>query len=99
MRSLRLNTTTIDDAENVLQNNSEVSDSLTEFEKEVYDFIKGRGEMLTSNIPMRMSGAIPNLKNKGAIEVFKKRTSRWTSHKKRKFVRIEGSGNGSQERT
>ncbi len=94
MRSLRLNTTTIDDKEDILQNNSEASDSLTEFEKEVYDFIKKRGEMLTSNIPTRMSGAIPNLKNKGAIEVFKKRTSRWAP-KKRKFVRIKGSENDS----
>ena len=67
---------------------------LTEFEKEVYDFIKGHGVILTSNMPPGMSGVIPNLKNKGVIEVFKKRTSRWAS-KKRKFVRIKGSTNGS----
>ena len=71
---------------------------LTEFEKEVHDFIEGRGEILTSNMPTRMSGAIPSLKNKGVIEVFKKSTSRWTS-KKRKFVRIRGSRNGSEEET
>ena len=71
---------------------------LTEFEKEVYDFIKGHAEILTSNIPTRMSGAIPSLKNKGVIEVFKKGTSRWTS-KKRKFARIKGSRNDSEAET
>ena len=73
-----------------------MSASLTEFQKEVYDFIKERGEVLTSNIPARMNGAIPSLKNKGVIEVFKKRTCRWAS-RKRKFVRIRGSENGSWE--
>ena len=71
---------------------------LTKFEKEVHDFIKRREEVLTSNIPTRMRGAIPSLNNKGVIEVFKKSTSRWTS-KKRKFVRIRGSRNGSEEET
>jgi hypothetical protein len=67
-----------------------MSKNLTEFENKVYDFIKERGELLTSNIPPRMSGAIPNLKNKGLIEVYKKTTSRWTS-KRRKFIRIKES--------
>jgi uncharacterized membrane protein len=56
---------------------------LTEFEKTVYDFIKGHGEILTSNIPTRISGAIPSLENKGVIEVFKKNTSSWISKKKK----------------
>jgi hypothetical protein len=94
MRSWRSNTVTLYDEENVLQGTSEMSDKLTEFEKEVYDFIKGRGEILTSNMPTRMNGAIPNLKKTGVIEVFKKSTSRWAS-KKRKFVRIRDSRNGS----
>lgn len=94
MRSFRLNMAIIHDEGNVLQGNLEVSNNLTEFEKEVYDFIKERGEMLTSNLPMRMSGAIPNLKNKRVIEVFKKKTSRWTS-RKRKFVRVKGSRSGT----
>jgi len=94
MRSLRLNTATIQDEENALRSILEMSDKLTGFEKEVYDFIKGHGEILTSNMPIRMSGAIPNLKNMRVIEVFKKRTSRWAS-KKRKFVRISGSKSGS----
>lgn len=94
MRSLRSNTATLHDEENIPRNVSEMSDELTKFEKEICDFIEGRGEILTSNMPIRMSGAIPSLKNKGVIEVFKKSTSRWAS-KKRKFVRIRGSRNGS----
>lgn len=94
MKSLISNAATLHDRGSVLQGISEASHKLTGFEKEVYDFIKGRGEILTSNMPIRMSGAIPNLKNKGVIEVFKKRTSRWAS-KKRKFVRIRGSRSGS----
>jgi hypothetical protein len=62
--------------------------NLTDFEKEVYKFVSKHGEMLTTSIPKRMSGVIPNLKNKGVIEVYKKTTSRWTS-RKRKFVRIK----------
>lgn len=71
-----------------------MSDKLTEFEKEVSDFIKARGEILTSDMPTRMSGAIPNLKNKGMIKVFRKLTSRWAS-KKRTFV----SASASEEAT
>ncbi|UCH32203.1 MAG: hypothetical protein JSV05_02095 [Candidatus Bathyarchaeota archaeon] len=84
----------VPDKEDAPQGVSEMVNKLTEFEKEVYDFIKGRGTILTSNMPLGMSGVIPNLKNKGVIEVFKERTSRWAS-KKRKFVRIKGSTNGS----
>lgn len=79
---------------NVQESASGMSDRLTDFEKEVYDFIKGRGELLTSNMPTRMSGTIPSLKNKGVVEVFKKSTSRWAS-RKRRFVRTKGSKNGS----
>jgi len=64
-----------------------LSKELTDFEREVYRFIKRRGELLTTNIPVRMMGSIPNLKNKGLIDVFKRRTSPWGS-KKRKFVRV-----------
>lgn len=42
--------------------------------------------MLTTSIPTRMMGVIPMLRNKGLVEVFKKRTSEW-SLKKRKFVK------------
>lgn len=90
MRSWRSNIATLHDEDNVLQSVSEMSDKLTEFEKEVYDFIKGHREILISNMPARMNGAIPNLKNKGLIEVYKKITSRWAS-KKRKFVKASRS--------
>jgi hypothetical protein len=64
-----------------------MSKGLTEFEKVVYSFIEERGELLTSNIPRKMMGAVPHLKNKGLVEVYKKTTTRWGS-KKRKFVRV-----------
>ena len=62
-------------------------DRLTDFEEEVYLFIKDHGEVLISNLPDRMMGAIPNLKNKGLIEINKKRVIPWAS-KKRKYVRV-----------
>ena len=65
-----------------------MSKELTEFEKDVYEFIRKRGELLTTNIPVKMIGAIPNLKNKGLVEVFKKRTSSLSS-KKRKYVKAK----------
>jgi hypothetical protein len=67
-----------------------LSKKLTEFEKDVYDFIRKRGELLTTDIPARMMGAIPNLKNKGLLKVFKKGTSPWSS-KKRKFVKAKNN--------
>lgn len=63
-----------------------MSMELTDFEREVYEFIRKHGALLTTNIPAKMRGAIPNLKNKGLVEVFKRRTSLWSS-KKRKFVK------------
>lgn len=64
-----------------------LSKGLTEFEKEVHRFIKERGELLTSNIPQKMMGAVPHLKNRRLVEVYKKLTTPWGS-KKRKFVRV-----------
>jgi hypothetical protein len=69
-----------------------LSKELTAFEREVYTFIKKRGEILTTNMPVRMRGAVPNLRNKGLVEVFKRRTSPWGS-KKKKFVKVK-EGNG-----
>ena len=63
-----------------------LAEELTDFEKKVYDFIKQSREVQTTNIPPRMRGAVSSLKNKGLIEVYKKRTSLWKS-RKRKFVR------------
>jgi len=65
----------------------ELSKGLTEFEKKVYNFVKERGEVLICNIPSRMMGAVPDLKNRGLVEVYKKLTTPWAS-KKRKFVRV-----------
>ncbi len=63
-----------------------MSRKLTEFEKKVYDFIKEHDEMIVSNVPKNMSGAIPNLITAGLIESFRKPTSPWAS-KKKTFVK------------
>jgi len=67
-------------------------EDLTAFERRVYEFIKGSGELLTTNVPSRMRGAVPNLVDKGLVEVYKRRTSLWSS-KKRKFLRVKGHSN------
>jgi len=64
-----------------------LSRKLTEFEKKVYDFIKEHNEMIVSNVPKNMSGAIPNLITAGLIESFRKPTSPWAS-KKKTFVKV-----------
>ncbi len=60
---------------------------LTEFEKKVFDSIKSQGEILISDLPMRMLGAIPKLKNIGLIETHRKPTTPWAS-KKHTFVKV-----------
>ncbi|OYT50029.1 hypothetical protein B6U79_00555 [Candidatus Bathyarchaeota archaeon ex4484_231] len=60
--------------------------SLTAVEKEVYDLIRRSGEVLTTEVPAKMRGAIPHLIRKRLVEVYKKPTNPWTS-KKRKFLR------------
>ena len=64
-----------------------LSKSLTAFERKVYDFLKEQGEVLISDLSHRMRGAVPNLKNKGLVKVYKKRVVPWASRKK-KFARI-----------
>ena len=59
---------------------------LTDFEKEVYNFIRIKGESRISNIPKNMWGAIPKLKNAGLIKTYKKPTASWSS-KKHTFVK------------
>lgn len=62
---------------------------LTEIERKTYDFVKEVGEIQTTNLPnKRMWGAIPNLRNMGLVEVYKKYTSYFRSRKK-KFVIIK----------
>ena len=63
-----------------------MSRKLTDFEKKVYDFIKEHDEMIISNVPKHMRGAIPNLKNAGLLKTFKKPTAQWAS-KKKTFVK------------
>ncbi|MDG6222792.1 MAG: hypothetical protein IAX21_04790 [Candidatus Bathyarchaeota archaeon] len=60
---------------------------LGKMEKKTYSFIKNSGEVQTTNLPKQMWGAIPTLKTKGLIEIFKKYTSYFKSRKK-KFVRV-----------
>ena len=62
-----------------------MSRKLSEFEKQVYDFIKEHNEMIVYNVPRNMSGALPNLINAGLLETFRKPRP-WAS-KKRKFVK------------
>ena len=59
---------------------------LTEFENKVYDFIRERNEMIVSNVPKNMRGAIPNLKKAGLLETFRKPTTQGAS-KKQMFVK------------
>ena len=59
---------------------------LSPIEREVYDFIKRSGEVITTQIPSRKAGAIPNLVKKGLVEIFKRSLSPWKP-KKKKFVR------------
>lgn len=56
---------------------------LTEIERKKYDLIKEVGEIQTTNLPdKRMGGTIPNLKNMGLVEVYKKYTSFFRSKKR-----------------
>ncbi len=63
---------------------------LTKIEREAYKYIERHGEVMTVNLPPRLRGAIPNLKNKGLVEVYKKYMSPW-SKKKTKFVKIKNN--------
>jgi hypothetical protein len=62
---------------------------LSDYEQKVYDYLKGRGEIITAKIPNEFRGTISSLKHKGLIEVYKKRTSTLWSEKKHKFLRIK----------
>ena len=62
-------------------------EELSPIEKEVYNLLTRSGEVITTQIPNKKAGAIPNLVNKGLVEVIKKRNSP-RSNKKAKIVRI-----------
>ena len=59
---------------------------ITEREKEVYEYINERIEIIVSNLPRNMRGAIPKLKNVGLVSTYRKSVSPWTS-KKHTFVK------------
>ena len=65
-----------------------LSEKLTPLEKEVYELIKKSSELLTTDIPPRMRGAVPRLIEKGLVEAYKKSTSPWIT-KKRKYVKAK----------
>ncbi len=63
-------------------------EDLSELERKTYEIIKEAGEIQPKNLPPRMVGAVPNLKNKGLVEVYKKYTSLFR-RKKKKFVKVK----------
>ena len=63
---------------------------LSDLEKEAYALIRKRGEMMTTDFPMKMMGAIPRLERMGLVEVYRRRPNREASHK-RKFVKFKES--------
>ena len=69
---------------------------LTKLEMETYEFIRRHGDVMTVNIPPRMRGAVPSLKNKGLVEVYKDYTTPWST-KKMKFVRVKGDPDTQQQ--
>jgi len=67
---------------------SGLEDSLTPLEMRLYELIKKSGEVMTSNLPPKMMGALPHLVKKGLVEIYKRPTTPW-SNKKKKFVRVK----------
>jgi hypothetical protein len=59
---------------------------ITERERKVYDYINEREEIIVSNLPRNMMGAIPKLENVGLIKTFRKNVTPWAS-KKHTFVK------------
>jgi hypothetical protein len=74
----------------LMSESKETPKKLTEYEMEVYRFIKRNGEMLTTVLPTRMMGAVPNLKQKGLVEITKRSLSPFRP-KKKKFVKAKAS--------
>ena len=71
--------------------------NLIEIERETYELIKDAGEIMTGNLPdRRMLGIIPDLKNKGLVEVYKKYTIKFRRRKK-KFVKIKDNTSEDQK--
>lgn len=65
-----------------------MEESLSQVEKEAYEFIKIRGEVMTKQVPGNLSGAISQLINKDMVEIVKRKVSPF-KEKKLKFVRLK----------
>lgn len=59
-----------------------MSKEMSELEQQTYDYIKERGELIVTNVPKNMMGAIPHLKNKGLLETYRKHATQWAKQKK-----------------
>ena len=59
---------------------------ITEREKQVYDYINGSDEIIVSNMPRNMMGAIPKLKDLGLVKTYRKKVNQWNK-KKHTFVK------------
>ena len=66
----------------------DLEETLTPSERRLYEFIRNRGEVMTSNLPPKMMGALPQLAKKGFVEIYRKPSTLWSA-KKRKFVRAK----------
>lgn len=64
-----------------------MTQKISVLEQELYDIIKERGELIVSDIPKNMMGAIPSLKNAGLVETFRKPVIQWAS-KKQMHVKV-----------
>ncbi|MGD2200255.1 MAG: hypothetical protein PVJ38_01320 [Candidatus Bathyarchaeota archaeon] len=64
-----------------------MTESLSDVERTVYELISRAGEIMAKDIPSKMAGAVPSLKNKGLVEVYKKPAS-LVSRKKQTFIRV-----------
>lgn len=62
--------------------------ALAPSERDLYEFIRRHGEVMTSNLPPKMMGALPRLIKRGLVVIYKKPTMPW-SEKKRKFVAVK----------
>lgn len=59
-----------------------MSNKLSVFEQQTYDYVKEHGEMIVTNVPKNLMGTIPHLKNLGLLETFRKPATQWASQKK-----------------
>jgi hypothetical protein len=73
---------------NTVEHKKKQLDDLTPFVFRVFEFIKNSDELLTTDVPSKIMGAVPHLISKGLIEVYKKPIS-FSTNKKRKFLKVK----------